>query len=63
MNNLKLLARKAGVIAVAIFSALLDTLVAAVGIIVVGALASMILPVAIWFSTAVLAKAKLKMLR
>lgn len=63
MNKLKLFARKALILAMALLEALFETLVIAVGIVLVGALATVVLPIVSWVGTAVAAKAKLKMIR
>lgn len=63
MYKLKLTLRKAGVIVVAILSAILDTLLVLCAIVLAGVFAAIALPVMIWIGTCVLASAKLKVVR
>lgn len=63
MNNLKLLSRKAYILVGALFLAIFETLLIAVGIAVAGTLALVIVPVFCWIGNAILAKAKMGGLR
>lgn len=63
MYKIKLVGRKLCILAGAFLAALLETLMIALGIVVVGTFVAVVLPVLSWIGTAVAAKAKLRMVR
>jgi hypothetical protein len=63
MDKLKLFSRKAYILLAALVLSIFETALIAVGIILAGALAMIIIPVLSWIGNGILAKAKLKMVR